>query len=110
MKQMFILMIAGLMLVGCQKKDQLETTVINAKSMVCDKCSKTIEKAIYKLEGVKEVNVDLNAKTVTVKYVPLQTNLETIEITITDAGYDANNRKRNPEAYNKLDECCKIDG
>ena len=96
-------------LAGCQKQQQLETTKIKANTMVCANCAKTVKKAVYQVEGVKEVDIDVDMKTVEVKYVPLQTNTETIERAITDAGYDANDKKRDPAAYEKLDECCKMD-
>ena len=99
-----------LLLSARQPKQSLETTTINATSIVCGTCAKTIEKAVYGVEGVKEVNVDVKEKKVEVKFVSAQTNVETIETAISDAGYDANNRKRNPDAYEKLDACCKIDG
>ncbi|MBI1806374.1 MAG: heavy-metal-associated domain-containing protein [Ignavibacteria bacterium] len=109
MRYAFVGFIITLVFVGCQKNNDLEVTTINAGTMVCGSCAKTIQKAVYQVEGVKEVNVDLKAKLVEVKYIPLQTNLETIEMAIADAGYDANSRKRNPDAYEKLDACCKIE-
>lgn len=99
-----------LLLSACRPKQPLETTTIKASSMVCGTCAKTIEKAVYGVEGVKEVNVDVKSKTVEVKFVSAQTNVETIETAVSDAGYDANTRKRNPDAYEKLQACCKIDG
>ena len=91
------------------KKQEMETATIKASSMVCGTCAKTIQKAVYRVEGVKDVNVDVKTKIVEVKFVPAQTNLATIEMAITDIGYDANDKKRNPDAYEKLDACCKID-
>ncbi len=96
--------------IGCKKKDPLEVTTIRLNSIVCKSCVKTVSTAIYRVEGVKEVNIDLKAKTAEVKFVPVQTNLETIEQAITEAGYNANDKKRNSDAYDKLDACCKIDG
>jgi copper chaperone CopZ len=103
------LVLAILLLAGCAKQKNLETAVIAAKTMVCDKCAQTVEKAVYRVEGVKEVEVALKEKSVTVKYLPEQTNLETIVLAISDAGYDANDRKRDPAAYEALDACCKTD-
>ena len=100
----------SLILPGCRPKEPVETTSIKASSMVCGKCAKTIEKAVYRVEGVKEVGVDVEAKTVRVVYVPARTNVQKIEMAISDAGYDANDRKRNPDTYEKLEACCKIDG
>jgi copper chaperone CopZ len=110
MKFFFLLLIPALLLVGCLKTDGLETTSIKATSMVCGSCQKNVEKALYAVEGVKSVNVDLKAKMVEVKFVPAQTNLQTLERAVTDAGYDANDKKRDAAAYDKLDACCKIDG
>ena len=92
---------------ACKKEENLQTATIKSSNIVCNECVKTIKKAVYSLEGIRDVNVDLETKTIVVKYVPLQTNAETIEITITRVGYDANDRKRDPEAYENLPECCK---
>ena len=111
MKSFSIILVAMfLFLSGCQKKQETETTVIKANSMVCGSCVKTIERAVNHVEGVTGVHADLKTKTVEVKYIPTQTNVGAIETAITNAGYDANDKKRNPEAYEKLDKCCKIDG
>ena len=60
-------------------------------------------------DGIKSVKDLRGKKIVEVKFVPAQTNLATIELAITEAGYDANDKKRDADAYAKLDECCKID-
>jgi copper ion binding protein len=109
MNKIIITLLLLLSFTGCQKKQNLEIATIKASSMVCNTCAKTIEKAVYRVEGVKEVNVDVDKKLVEVKFVSLQTNVEFIESAITEAGYDANDKKRNPDAYEKLDACCKID-
>ena len=109
MKTVLLVVFAAFVVIGCQKSSSLETATIKANSMVCGTCAKTIKKAVYTVEGVKDVNVDVDKKIVEVKFVPAQTNLATIEQAITEAGYDANDKKRDADAYAKLDECCKID-
>ncbi|MDI6767685.1 MAG: heavy metal-associated domain-containing protein [Bacteroidota bacterium] len=105
MKYLFIFVF---LFIGCKKNENTELAVIKVPTIVCDMCETTIKKAIFSnLEGVKDVTFDPEAKTVAVTYVPKQTNIETIEITITRAGYDANDRKRDPEAYENLPDCCK---
>ena len=94
---------------GCRKEPEQQVEVIAAKTMVCGMCEKNVEKAVYAVEGVKKVDVDLDAKTVTVNYLPEQTNVQTLERAITDAGYDANDKPRDPAAYEKLAPCCKPD-
>ena len=116
MKKILLLFIA-LLFVSCSSKKQAEDPMkqiqivsINLPTMVCGTCKKTITKAIYAVEGVKGVDIDIDKKVAQVKFVPLQTNLATIEHAVTEAGYDANEKKRNSDAYEKLDACCKING
>ena len=105
-----------LLLVGCKPKkaddplSKTEIAKINLPSMVCGTCKNTIEKAIYHVDGVKNVDIDLDKKVAEVTFVPYQTNLDVIETAVTEAGYDANKKKRNMDAYNNLEKCCKIDG
>ena len=110
MKHLWFILVIGTLFAGCLNQNGLQTVTISSKSMVCATCAKNIEKAVYAVEGVKSVNVDLKQKSVEVKFVPAQTNLQTIEVAITDAGYDADDKKRDAAAYDKLDSCCKIDG
>lgn len=98
-----------------QKKDnkpatKVETVSINVESAVCGSCAKTIEKALKNVDGVKSAKVDIDKKVAEVKYVASKANLSQLETAIATAGYDANNTKRNKDAYEKLDACCKIDG
>ncbi len=109
MKFMIVCM-ALILASGCESKHDLATTVIKANSMVCGSCAKNVQKAVARVEGVKEVNVDIKTKTVQVSFLPAKTDVGMIESAITGAGYDANERKRDKEAYEKLDACCKIDG
>ena len=104
------LLLCTLLFASCSKNNvKLEASTINTPTMVCGTCAETIEKAVYRVEGVKQVNIDLEKKFIEVKYVSLQTNLEYIESAITAVGYDANDKKRDPDAYEKLDACCKLE-
>ena len=109
----YILFFALLLLVSCAKKNdplsQITEVNISVPTAVCDKCEATIKKALAGLDGVKGVDIDLEKKIAHVKYVAVQTNIETIERAITDAGYNANDKKRDPEAYANLPACCKKD-
>jgi len=104
-----VFMLIAAVLIGCGEPADLQTEVVMANTMVCGSCVKNVEKAVYAVEGVKSVAVDLKEKAVTVKYLAASTNLQTIELAIADAGYDANERERDPAAYEKLDACCKKD-
>lgn len=85
------------------------TVVINVPTVACGSCDATITKAVKKVAGVKSVKVDVEKKTATVSFASGKTNLEKLEKAISKAGYDANDTKRDPVAYEKLDACCKID-
>jgi copper chaperone CopZ len=79
-------------------------------SAQCGMCKETIEKALAFESGVKNSNLNLDTKIVTVKYNPNKTNPDKIKIAISKAGYDADELQADPEAYDKLSPCCKKDG
>lgn len=84
------------------------TDTVRVSTIQCGSCKMAIEKALKGLDGVKSANVDLKKKIVAVEYVALKLDLSRIEAAITEAGYAANDKKADPEAYAKLDECCKV--
>ena len=84
-------------------------TIIKVPTIVCGSCVSTVTKALKKVDGVKTAKVDLKKKTATVTYASTKVTVDKLERAIGAAGYDANNVKRNPEAYEKLDACCKGD-
>jgi periplasmic mercuric ion binding protein len=88
---------------------KVESVVINVPTVVCSSCVSTITKALKKVEGVKTTKIDLKKKTATVVFAAAKTSLKHIEKAIANAGYDANDTKRDPAAYEKLDACCKLD-
>jgi len=88
---------------------KLETTVVKVPTIVCNSCVSTITKALKKVDGVKSTKIDLKKKTATVTFVSTKTTLSKIEKAISNAGYDANDTKRDPVAYENLDACCKLD-
>ena len=88
---------------------QVLKTIIKVPTMVCGSCVTTVTNALKKVDGVKTAKVDLKKKTATVTYASTKVTLDKLEKAISEAGYDANTIKRNPEAYEKLDACCKGD-
>lgn len=76
-------------------------------SAVCEMCKETIEKELAFEKGVKRSTLDVPSKIVTVVYNPNKTTPEKIRLAISKAGYDADDVKANPKAYNKLEACCK---
>ncbi|GJQ20632.1 MAG: hypothetical protein HBSIN02_09870 [Bacteroidia bacterium] len=94
---------------GKATKSQLvSTAVISVPTIQCNMCSMNVEDALQEVKGVESVEVNLKKKTVTVLYRPRETTLAGLEDAIVKAGYDANKKKADPEAYSKLDDCCKV--
>ena len=73
----------------------------------CSSCSGKIEKELGFDKGIKLVRLDEKAMTLTITYNPKKTTPEEIRQTISKYGFDADEVKADPAAYEKLDECCK---
>jgi copper chaperone CopZ len=96
-----------------QQKDSstangLQTITIKT-SAVCDMCKETLEKAMAYEKGVKESNLNVETKILTVKYDPKKTSPEKIKLAVTKAGYDADELQADAKAYDNLNSCCKKD-
>lgn len=89
------------------KFEQRTTTVDLQTNMICGQARKIIEKALMKVSGVIEASVETADRVAIVKYDDTKTSIAEIENAITKAGYDANDKKADPEAYDKLPDCCK---
>jgi copper chaperone CopZ len=127
MKSFFIFLIALGFLTGCGKsktesaenksenkpvetKSAGEIIKINLPTMQCATCKKNIETALKKVDGVNSVNVSVKDKIATIDYDKSKINQDKIETEITLVGYDANGKKKDEAAYEKLADCCKIGG
>lgn len=64
----------------------MKTTTFSAPDIVCDGCAAAIKKAIGKLPGVSQIEVDIAAKTVTVTH-ETQVSLETLAAALDRAGF-----------------------
>lgn len=76
-------------------------------SAVCDMCKEAIESDLTFEKGVKSAVLDVDSKILTVVYKPGKTDAETIRKRVTKVGYNADNLKRDPKAYDNLPMCCK---
>ena len=80
---------------------------IKVPTIQCKNCVRNIEAALKNVEGVQSAKVDLAGKITTVGYDGSKLGLADLEKVITAAGYEANDKKRDAEAYDMLDACCK---
>lgn len=88
-------------------KGNMEHKMIKIPTAQCDICKGRISKALKEVNGIKTFEVDIDNKIVHINFDNTLTDLNKIENAITSAGYDANNKKADPVAYSKLDDCCK---
>jgi copper chaperone CopZ len=73
----------------------------------CESCGPRIYFGLKEHKGIKKIDVDAEANTITVKYDERKVTLDQIEEAIAMSGFDANDRKADPKAYDNLDACCK---
>jgi copper chaperone CopZ len=86
---------------------QVQTTEITLNSIVCNMCVTKVKKVLNSITGVIQSEVSFDQKKAFVLLNTSSTDVDKIENMITSAGYDANNKKADEEAYNNLPECCK---
>ena len=89
-----------------QQKKPVAVT-ISTPTVQCEMCKKRIEDYLKYEEGVASIVVDFKQKKTKVSYLTDRTNLENIKTAIANAGYDADDVKAEPDAYEKLPKCCK---
>jgi mercuric ion binding protein len=67
---------------------ELQST-FHVEKMTCATCPITVRKAMERVDGVKEVSVDLDSKTATVIYDSRLTDTEKIAASSTNVGFPA---------------------
>jgi copper chaperone len=66
--------------------------VLNVPTVSCNHCKMAIEGAVKQISGVSYVDVDVEAKSVTVDFDPTAVLLEAVEAAIQEEGYDVAGR------------------
>ena len=78
----------------------------DVQGMTCSSCQAHVQKDVSKLNGVKDVNVNLLLNNMIVEYDEKLTNSDKIINAVQEAGYNANlvdeNNKPNMESKNKV--------
>lgn len=85
----WLLVLMALVLTGRLIAAPLETIVLEADNLTCPACSITIERALDRVPGIADTNVDTAAGTVMVTFDPQRTNTPEIARAITEAGFPA---------------------
>jgi|SRR5690606_9856456 len=114
-----IIIMMGVYLSGCSNDDKTtsektsgetvagEVVTVSLPTVQCNMCKKTIADALKGVDGVSDAKVNIADKNVKVTFDKSKTDVSKIESSITAAGYDANDKKAEKNAYDKLDDCCK---
>lgn len=71
----------------CKVQAETANVVIPIEGMTCAACSQRVEKVLSKLEGVKQVSVNLATEKAAVEYDPEVVKLSAIKLSIEKAGY-----------------------
>lgn len=113
MKQFFVLLFFTIITFSTtaqsktNQKAVIKTEFFCSHCKVCETCGKNLQANLYKIKGLKMYELDEEKMTITVYYNSKKTTLEIIKKAISDLGFDADEVKANPLAYEKLDDCCK---
>lgn len=85
----FRAVVIALLLTATAFAGNIKTAVLNLQNMTCATCKITVRKALEKVDGVKQINVDFDKKTATVSFDADKTNPSMLTKAATDAGFPA---------------------
>ena len=100
MRKLMILLVAALLLAGCNNAQKTEETAetslsaewvevtLNVEGMTCDGCENAIKAGVESLDGIASVESSHEEAWTKVKYDKNATSLKDIEAKITDTGYE----------------------
>lgn len=91
---------------NADKKDAIHFEV-KLPVIKSEECQNLIEAALSKDKGILEYHVDILNRVVHMYFDKTKTSKSNIEKLVSDAGFDANDTKANPEAAAKLPADCK---
>ncbi len=107
---LFIAVMALINLVSANSGNEtitIKTQIYCSHCLQCGSCGKNINDHIRENPGIKKVEVDAKANTITVAYDAGKTSPDKIRKAVNAAGYDADDQKAPAQAVNNLDGCCK---
>lgn len=112
MKQLIILCFIVISPLLFAQQHGKETIVIKTHTdcnhcKVCESCGLKMETDLYFVRGIKSVIYNEADMTITVVYKPKAVTPDKIRQAISKLGFAADDVPADPEAYEKLDACCK---
>jgi periplasmic mercuric ion binding protein len=109
MKSIFasLFVLAAIALAPSISSAAVVTDTISVTSMQCGMCESRIEKALKKVDFVKDVEADVEFSTVVVSYDNATATHADVVKLISMTGYDTAELAADAEAQNNLHGCCK---
>lgn len=89
------------------QKAVIKTAITCDHCKQCETCGQLFEKKLIREKGVQMVTLNETEMTITVFFNSKKTDLPTIRTAISQLGYNADEIKADPKAYESLDDCCK---
>jgi mercuric ion binding protein len=108
MKNLLLILVVLTSVFSAKAQQKKPVTVkIMTPTVQCEMCKERIEEYLAGEDGILKTVVNFKQKYVTVTYLTDRTNLGNIKTAIANTGYDAEDVKAAPDAYNNLPKCCK---
>lgn len=112
MKYLFVLLLGILSVtanVQSKKSEKItiKTNIYCDHCKECPTCGKNLQSGLLRIKGVKMYELNEKEMAITVYYNPQKTDASQIRTAISKLGYDADEVRANPVAYENLDGCCK---
>ena len=89
----FVLTVTGI----SAANQSMSTATFEVEKMTCATCPITVRKAMQRVEGVREVDVDFESKMATVTYDSSATSAQEIADASSDVGFPAHIKDRSAE-------------
>lgn len=114
LRNLFLTALTSVLLIGnlfasAPIRDDKDKEVKIKTSAICGMCKSRIERNLSYEKGVKEADLDVKTKVVTIKYNSDKTDVAKLKANISKTGYDAEEVVADQAGYNKLPSCCKKD-
>ncbi len=85
----------------------IKTNIYCSHCKECESCGGRLTAGFAKIKGVKKYDLDDKKMNISVTFEPALVNIMTIKKAISMMGFDADEIKADPIAYDNLDGCCK---
>lgn len=103
---LIVLSFLGLTTMQAQDTPNKNKKVTFAVGGNCEQCKTRIEKAAYKVKGVKSANWDMNSGNMTLIFDERKCTEKEVQKAIAKVGHDAGKERADDAVYKKLHHCC----